>query len=64
MCGRVASYGSHRLSTIEKALACQLPTKLFTDRYNIVPSQQVIIVRPTEMNGYEVASVKWGLIPP
>lgn len=35
----------------------------FPPRYNIAPSQPVLIVRPAPAGGRELALVRWGLIP-
>lgn len=62
MCGRYGSYAHERLRPIEEALKFHFPETALPVRYNIAPSQPVIIVRPAAQE-YEVAEVKWGLIP-
>lgn len=59
MCGRFA------LSATPEQLAHQFHLRrqvTVAPRYNIAPSQQVVIIR-SGANGYTTSSVRWGLIP-
>jgi|MTBAKSStandDraft_1061840.scaffolds.fasta_scaffold31292_1 putative SOS response-associated peptidase YedK len=59
MCGRFA------LATTSEELANHFNLKrkvTIAPRYNIAPSQQVVIIRPGS-NAYTTAAVRWGLIP-
>jgi len=59
MCGRFS------LVTTPEELAHQFNLRrqvTIAPRYNIAPSQQVIIIR-SGANGYTTSSVRWGLIP-
>jgi putative SOS response-associated peptidase YedK len=60
MCGRFF------LSSIPRGHRRNLPRPqrpLLPPRYNIAPSQPVAVVREGE-RGRELASLKWGLVPP
>ncbi len=63
MCGRYASYKQDRLRPIEAALDQHLYIDPLPVRYNIAPSQPVIIVRPAAGAGFEAAFATWGLVP-
>ncbi|MCG3203295.1 MAG: putative SOS response-associated peptidase YedK [Gammaproteobacteria bacterium] len=63
MCGRYASYKRDRLRPIEEALDQHLDIDPLPVRYNIAPSQPVIIVRPAAGTGFEAALATWGLVP-
>lgn len=63
MCGRYASYKQDRLRPIEEALDHHLYIDPLPARYNIAPSQPVIIVRPAAAGGFEAALATWGLVP-
>lgn len=61
MCGRYA------LTTTREAIVDEFNIGVPTDldhapRYNIAPSQPVLVVRPTP-NGRELTPVRWGLVP-
>ncbi len=60
---RYASYTHDRLRAIEDALRYHFPERELPVQYNIAPSQQVLVVRRSRTNGYEVAEMKWGLVP-
>jgi putative SOS response-associated peptidase YedK len=63
MCGRYASYKQDRLRPIEEALDQHLHIDPLPVRYNIAPSQPVVIVRPAAETGFEAALATWGLVP-
>lgn len=63
MCGRYASYKRDRLRPIEEALDQHLHIDPLPVRYNIAPSQPVIIVRPAAGAAFEAALATWGLVP-
>ena len=60
MCGRYA-ISSSRLTRIERALGIELPE--VQPHYNIALTQIVPVVRTNEVGGYELANMRWGLIP-
>jgi putative SOS response-associated peptidase YedK len=59
MCGRY-TLTARRLRLLEERLNTTFPE--LSPRYNIAPSQPVPIVRAAE-EGYELATVRWGLVP-
>jgi putative SOS response-associated peptidase YedK len=59
MCGRY-TLTARRLRVLEERLNTTFPE--LSPRYNIAPSQPVPIVRAAE-EGYELATVRWGLVP-
>jgi len=58
MCGRFVQKGP---GTLAKKLGAEPPTGLFP-RYNVAPSQDVMIVRPVG-TGREAVLARWGLVP-
>ena len=63
MCGRYTLY--HTLGEIEELFQVNMPG-LYAPRYNIAPTQPVLIIRenPHVSEGREAVHVVWGLIPP
>ena len=59
MCGRFVIATPH-FSRIERALAT--PFQAVEPRYNIAPTQHIPVIRQAEQ-GYEMAELRWGLIP-
>jgi putative SOS response-associated peptidase YedK len=59
MCGRYRLSARH-LDGMERWLRTAFPE--FAPRYNIAPSQEVPVVRTGEQ-GYELAMLRWGLVP-
>jgi putative SOS response-associated peptidase YedK len=60
MCGRY-TLTARRLHILEERLNTTFPE--LAPRYNIAPSQPVPIVRAAEEEGYDLATVRWGLVP-
>jgi putative SOS response-associated peptidase YedK len=63
MCGRYSL--AHTRQEIEDLFEVSIPAE-YAPRYNIAPTQPVLIVRenPHTRNGLEAVHVVWGLIPP
>jgi putative SOS response-associated peptidase YedK len=59
MCGRY-TLSARRLALLEERLHTTFPE--LTPRYNIVPSQEVPVIRKAE-DGYALVMARWGLVP-
>jgi putative SOS response-associated peptidase YedK len=59
MCGR---YITAQAVAFEKAIKLGKITWLFEPSYNVAPTQQVPVVRPSEA-GPEGLTMRWGLVP-
>lgn len=62
MCGRYDSLIA-RDALIRLFGVNRLPDSNFPPRYNIAPTQDIQIVRPTGDGGRELAIARWGLVP-
>ena len=61
MCGRYTRLASRR-DLVEYFRILDDPPWNLEPRYNIAPTQQVLIIRERG-NGREAAMVRWGLVP-
>ncbi|MFK7767626.1 MAG: SOS response-associated peptidase [Mariniblastus sp.] len=65
MCGRITlrSPANSLIAMFDDLRSQQLVFPKFKPRYNICPTQSAIAVRESDSGEYEVAELRWGLVP-